>query len=216
MGISDKVTCLVTDGAANMGACAKEMGVRHAICVAHSLNLIVKKSLNANEELSEIRDKSRKIVGHFKSSTTAKERLSQVQVQMGRPVLKLIQEVETRWNSTFLMFQRLFDEREPVGAALAGLKTDISPLCSQHFNIIADSLKILAPFNEATIELSEEKRVSGSKVIPMLTMLHHALEDGEINVCTPEGMALVGCLKKTVYLAISECFIPQHYTGSKI
>lgn len=89
---------------------------------------------------------------------------------MGRPVLKLIQEVETRWNSTFNMLQRLFHERELVGAALAGLNTDIAPLSSRHLNIISDSLKVLALFNDATIVLSEEKRVSGSKVIPMLAM----------------------------------------------
>lgn len=71
-GITDKVTCLVTDGAANMAACAREMGVRHAVCVAHTLNLIVKKALDVNEPLSEIRTKSRRIVGYFKSSTTAK------------------------------------------------------------------------------------------------------------------------------------------------
>ena len=199
------------------------MGVGHAICVAHSLNLMVKKALNSNDELSEIRDNCRKIVGYFKSSTTAKvffphlclshtrvyvwinknnllclqERLSQVQMQMGRPVLKLIQEVETRWNSTFNMLQRLFQERETVGAALAGLNTAIAPLSSQHLNIISDSLKVPAPFNDATIEVSEGKRVSGSKVIPMLAMLHHALEEEELSVGTPEGKALVGCLKKT-------------------
>ncbi|KAJ4921768.1 hypothetical protein JOQ06_025936, partial [Pogonophryne albipinna] len=67
----------------------------------------------------------------------------EAQKQMNRPVLKLIQEVDTRWNSTYLMLQRLFKERQSVGAALATLKTD------------------------ATVELSEEKRVSGSKIIPM-------------------------------------------------
>lgn len=73
-GISEKVTCMVTDGAANMAACAREMGVRHAICVAHTLNLIVKKALYQNDAISDIRSKSRKIVGYFKSSTNAKVR----------------------------------------------------------------------------------------------------------------------------------------------
>ncbi|KAI9999491.1 hypothetical protein NQD34_018486 [Periophthalmus magnuspinnatus] len=133
-----------------------------------------------NDTLSEIRHKGRKIVGYFKSSTTAKERLSQVQSQMGWPTLKLLQEVETGWNSSDNMLQRLFQEREPVAAALVGLSTDISPLSSHQLHIISDSLKVLAPFNDATIELSEEKCVSGSKVIPMLTMLHTALEEEQM------------------------------------
>lgn len=52
--ISDKVTCLVTDGAANMGACARELRLKHAICVAHTLNLVVKKALDQTPELSDI------------------------------------------------------------------------------------------------------------------------------------------------------------------
>ena len=70
--ITEKVTCLVRDGAANMAACARELRLKHAICVAHTLNLVVKKALDQTSELSAIRAKSRKIVGYFRSSTTAK------------------------------------------------------------------------------------------------------------------------------------------------
>ncbi|XP_057693511.1 E3 SUMO-protein ligase ZBED1-like [Corythoichthys intestinalis] len=196
-GISDKVTCLMTDGAANMGACARELHMRHTICVSHTLNLLVKKALDQCPELFHIRANCRKIVGYFKSSTTAKERLTQMQVQMGLPVLKLLQEVETRWNSTYLMLQRIYTLREPVGAALAGLRTDLTPLSAEQYRIIADCLKVLEPFNYATIELSEEKKVSGSKVIPLLSMLHHSLEEEEIRqLQTPESTSMVEFLQR--------------------
>ncbi len=71
-GITNKVTCLVTDGAANMGACARELHLWHIICVAHMLNLMVKKALDQNPVVCEIRAKVRKMVGYFRSSTTAK------------------------------------------------------------------------------------------------------------------------------------------------
>ncbi len=71
-GITHKITGLVTDGAANMGACAKALNVRHSHCVAHCLNLCVKKALEQNPVLCDIQAQSRKIVGYFKSSTTAK------------------------------------------------------------------------------------------------------------------------------------------------
>ncbi|XP_030266357.1 uncharacterized protein LOC115577621 [Sparus aurata] len=157
--ITHKVTCLVTDGAANRGACAKELRLHHTIRVAHMLNLLIKKALGQNTVLSDIRVKARKMVGYFKSSTTAKERLTKVQEQMGRPSLKLIQEVETCWNTHAPAVHKL---REPVGAALAGLRMDIVPLTTEQHDIIAESLKVLSRFNDATVELSEEKRVSGS------------------------------------------------------
>ena len=100
-----------------------------------------------------------------------------VQEQLGRPQLKLIQEVETRWNSTYTMLQWLFEQREPVGASLASLTTDIPPLSSEEYRIISECLIVLGPFNNATTELSQEKRVSGSKVIPLLAMVDHCLSE---------------------------------------
>ena len=87
---------------------------------------------------------------------------------MGRPALKLVNEVPTRWNSTYEMLKRLHDEKEPVWVALGSLNTDITPLSADEFNIIGEAIAVLAPFHQATVELSEEKRVSGSKVIPMM------------------------------------------------
>ena len=116
---------------------------------------------------------------------------------MGLPALKLIQEVNTRWNSTYNMLQRLYNLREPVGATLAGLRTDIAALSSEQYVIISECLKVLSPFNAATIELSEEKRVSGSKVIPLLSMLHHALEEEERGgIQTPESTAMAENLRR--------------------
>lgn len=57
-------------------------------------NLNVRKSIDQTPGLEEIRAKTRKIVGHFCSITTAKEKLCQKKLQMGRPQLKLLQEVD--------------------------------------------------------------------------------------------------------------------------
>ncbi|XP_076137405.1 E3 SUMO-protein ligase ZBED1-like [Alosa pseudoharengus] len=174
-GIKDKVRCLVTDAAANMIACVRALNIRHAICIAHALNLIVKKSFDDVPGLNELRTKCRKLVTYFRTSTTGKERLAQVQVQMGRPALKMIIEVDTRWNSTYSMLERLYDLREPVGAALASLRTDVSPPTSLEYETMKDALDLLAPFHQATVELSAEKRVSASKVIPLMKMLNHTI-----------------------------------------
>jgi len=62
----------VTDGAANMVACGKTLKFRHAICIAHTLNLIVKKSLDMSPTICAIRTKARRVVGYFRSSTSEK------------------------------------------------------------------------------------------------------------------------------------------------
>ncbi|XDV31713.1 hypothetical protein PO909_002676 [Leuciscus waleckii] len=183
--ITDKVKCLVTDAAANMIACARILQVRHSVCIAHALNTMVKKSFDQVPALCDIRNKAKKVVTYFRSSTSAKEMLTQVQQDMNRPVLKLVNEVETRWNSTFHMLQRQHDERQTVGASLASLKTDIAPLHAQDYEAIQQILCVLAPFHLATVELSEEKRVSGSKVIPLLKMIHHSLQVEQLRLTMP-------------------------------
>ncbi|KAK7916289.1 hypothetical protein WMY93_012050 [Mugilogobius chulae] len=83
-------------------------------------------------------------------STTAKEKLAQVQQQMGSPVLKLINEVPTRWNSTYHMLARMSEQKDAVWVSLAALKTDVIPLTIEEFQIIEETVKVLAPFNQAT------------------------------------------------------------------
>lgn len=83
------------------------MNMRHLPCFAHTLNLIVKDSLAAVTELDDLRSKVRRVVGFFRSSCTAKEKLDNLQKDLKMPQL-LLQEVETRWNSTDLMLERLF------------------------------------------------------------------------------------------------------------
>ncbi|XP_040924228.2 E3 SUMO-protein ligase ZBED1-like isoform X1 [Betta splendens] len=196
--ITNKVKCFVTDAAPNMIASTRQLQIRHSICIAHSLNLLVRKSCDQVPTLTSIRHKARNIVTYFRSSTTAKEKLAQVQQQMGRPTLKLINEVPTRWNSTYEMLSRLHDEREPVWVSLASLNTVLTPLTADEYTIIGETLLVLAPFHQATVELSEERRVSGSKVIPMMKMLYFALERSALTLHTQAAIHLHEHLKHRV------------------
>ncbi|XP_028428641.1 zinc finger BED domain-containing protein 4-like [Perca flavescens] len=174
-GIQGKVRCLVTDGAANMLACGNILQLRHSICIAHAINLLVKKAIDQTPGLEEIRGKARKIAAYFRTSTVARERLLSIQQQMGIPVHKLVQEVETRWNSTYEMMARLYEQREPVSAAMVSLSTDLAALTPAEYHNIAECLGPLSPLKEAMVELSSEKTVSGSKIVPLVRMLRHAI-----------------------------------------
>ena len=71
-GIRHKVTCLLTDAASNMLACGRELHLKQAICIAHAINLMAKKSLDDTPGLEQLRTSARRIVTLFWSSTTAK------------------------------------------------------------------------------------------------------------------------------------------------
>ena len=95
------------------------------------------------------------------------------------------------------MLQRLVDQREPVGAALGRLLGGIPVLTSEEYNVTM-CLSILSPFHEATVELSEEKTVSGSKVIPLLKIIEKMLQEEAMRSTNPLARELEEHLIKLV------------------
>ena len=75
-------------------------------CAGHTLNLSVQHGL-AVPELSTTLARCRKIVEHLNRSRIHNEELKAKQKQLEIPQHNLIQEVVTRWNSTFDMISRL-------------------------------------------------------------------------------------------------------------
>lgn len=70
--ISSKVVAVVTDNAANIVAALRVLGWMHVPCYAHTLNLIVQSSMDADTVLSTVPKKCSDIVSYF---TAAVERL---------------------------------------------------------------------------------------------------------------------------------------------
>uniref|UniRef100_A0A183CCI8 Uncharacterized protein n=1 Tax=Globodera pallida TaxID=36090 RepID=A0A183CCI8_GLOPA len=64
--------------------------------------------------MKSILEKSRRTISHFNHSNLAKERLEDAQTQEDAPKHALIQDVPTRWNSSFLMGERLIEQRRAL------------------------------------------------------------------------------------------------------
>jgi 5-methylcytosine-specific restriction endonuclease McrBC GTP-binding regulatory subunit McrB len=77
----------------------------HHRCVAHTLNSSIKEALNGNAKIIDFEMK--KLVVQFKHDALATYKLPQSQEQMGLPLLKVKQAVDTRWTSVLLMIDRL-------------------------------------------------------------------------------------------------------------
>ena len=108
----DRIHVLLRDNAFNMkaGICMLESST--AFCFIHTLQLIFKDSLFLENNISVLIAKARQTVGHFNHFSTACEKLKNIQVTLGssdlmQKTLLLVQDVETRWNSTYLMLKRI-------------------------------------------------------------------------------------------------------------
>ncbi|XP_026993344.2 zinc finger BED domain-containing protein 4-like [Tachysurus fulvidraco] len=87
---------------------------------------------------------------------------------------RLVQSVETCWNSVFYMLDRLHEQHEAVTTVLCLLGR--SELCINvvELSLITQIVDALRPFEEVTREVSSEKYVSVSKVIPLVSLLQRA------------------------------------------
>ena len=86
---------------------------KHFPCFAHTLNLVVQKGI---QKLKTLQQKIKAIIEHFRRSTTAAEKFTSLQLQINpdKPALKLKNDVLTRWNSTYEMFERIANVQEPL------------------------------------------------------------------------------------------------------
>ena len=169
--IADKVVALVTDNAANVVAAARITGWKHIPCFAHTLNLIVQAAISADTVLADLKKKCKDIVTFFHHSAKASDKLREIQKQLGIHEGKLIQDVETRWNSTFYMFKRMLEQHHAVTTTLCLQGKNELCLSLADLEKIKAATKVLQPFETATTEMSAEKYVSISKIIPIARSL---------------------------------------------
>jgi hypothetical protein len=169
------IVALVHDNASNMTTAARELGWESLPCVAHTLQLAVNKGLNISQ-ISRQSAVCRKLVGHFKHSSLAMTALKEKQEQLNLEKHHLIQDVSTRWNSTYFMFERLLEQRWGIYAVLHDEKVSeakyrcLNPTETQ-WALLGDMAKVLKPLQIATTALCESEIVSVSLVYPIIHSL---------------------------------------------
>lgn len=107
-------------------------------------------------------------MGHYKHSSSAQKRLDEYQKKMGKDPLRLVQDVDTRWNSQYLMLSRLLDLKEAVSVELATSSSSIDGLCSAEWKEALEYLDALKPLYDATVITSADKYPSLSTQIPII------------------------------------------------
>ncbi|XP_049533618.1 E3 SUMO-protein ligase ZBED1 [Anopheles darlingi] len=161
-GITHNVVCIVTDKGANMERAVNLTDVSNLPCFAHTLNLIVQDALN--NSISRTVSVVKGIVKYYKKNPAALNKLKEYQDRLGFTQNKLILDVVTRWNSTYHMLERFYENKDPILATLPLLSCSLTQLDQKDWVIIKDSIDVLKFFDLVTLEISAEKTVTLSKI----------------------------------------------------
>ncbi|XP_059184868.1 zinc finger BED domain-containing protein 4-like [Centropristis striata] len=131
-----KIKAVVHDSGSNMVAAMRLLEEKHGWasirCAGHTLQLIVNTALKETT-ISRALGVARHLVEHFKRSELASTKLKMKQEQMNVKQHALIQDVSTRWNSTFHMIERLLEQRWPLTATLSD--PDVTPRGKHYFDL---------------------------------------------------------------------------------
>lgn len=202
--LHEKVVAATTDNGRNVvNAIVSHLQWQHVPCAAHTLQIAVRGGLQL-QPVVEVLQRCRKLVGHFRHSYVAQNLLEEKQERLELPKHKLVQEVATRWNSTYEMLKRVIEQQAAISAVLLGSKKvsdrDLM-LTSSELTRIECILKVLQPLSVVTTTLCEEKTPSASIVQPLIASLvkKHLL-------VTEIDPRIVSDLKATIVRVIEERF----------
>jgi len=161
--------CLVRDGASNMTLGSNLLGISSIHCFIHRLQLVIHDAILSQRAVNDMLAKIRRIVTHFNHSSLACTELKNLQKQDGSQPLLPVQDVSTRWNSTYLMCERACKLKRPLQLYLA--EHDVLPKVAANDWVLLERLLLIPkPFFELTKQLSAEN-ASVSRVIPDVEML---------------------------------------------
>ncbi|CAG9831131.1 unnamed protein product [Diabrotica balteata] len=179
--VKEKLSVIVTDGAANMGKAIELCfgRTRHLHCFAHQINLIAEKAIEDTPNLGELIKKMKTVVTWFKQSIIAADELRAAQ-KSNTVQYSLKQSVPTRWNSVYYMIKRFLELREYVNIIINNHTTAPLMLTARELSDLSKIKSLLEPLEAVTTEISGEHFPTGSTIIPIVYHLIKKTE--EINV----------------------------------
>ncbi|XP_051976953.1 zinc finger BED domain-containing protein 4-like [Xyrauchen texanus] len=189
----DNIKAVVHENGSNVVAALKLLAEKHKWVsvryTGHTLQLIVNNSLKETS-IGKALGAARSLVEHFRRSELANTKLKEKQQQMNTPEHKLIQDVTTRWNSTYFMVERLLEQRWPVTATLSD--PEVTPRGKHYFDLKPDQWSLLEeltqglqPFQCATEFLSGQEYTTLSCLPQLAKGLQRSVQQSLIFETTP-------------------------------
>ncbi|CAG8745416.1 7679_t:CDS:2, partial [Acaulospora morrowiae] len=235
--LDSKVFIIIMDGGSNMiKVChflTSKFGINRLPCAAHTLQFSVQAGI---KQLELIHTRLKSLQAFFRSPKQA-QRLREEQKKLTHEdqdinndptannsnqwnPLDILTDCKTRWNSTYLAWKRILkldDAIRSLAATLSlakdtqtrneGERLNRLRLNSEEFNFIENIIKLLAPFEAITRQISGAKYPTISLIYPYMRLLKQKFAPTD-NVTIEDYMDLIyellNRVRAAVYLSLDE------------
>ncbi|KAM4676054.1 zinc finger BED domain-containing protein 4 [Discoglossus pictus] len=143
-------------------------------CFGDTIDQIVNEAIKSQRMVQNLLSIARKICERVHRSAKAKEKLAELQNDYGLPQHQLIQDVPSKWNTSFHMLERLIEQKRAIDemSIECNFREQIS--CDQ-WEVMQSVCHALKPFEAAKREMSMHMATL-SQVIPMIHILNRKIE----------------------------------------
>lgn len=192
---------MVRDNASAMAKATELMKIASQPCFIHTLQLEVGDGLKEQRAVIDVLAVGRAMVGHFRYSSLAtsklerKNKVEQLGVKPGNE-LRVIQDVTTRWNSSFYMLERLLKLKSAL--TLYAVENDaLKVFTTNQWDLANKLVTTLLPFEEKTRQASMDNACIGV-IIPSVRSILSFLQKQDAGVSGLGSMrtAMAASLKR--------------------
>ena len=199
------LSAITTDNGSNIVLATSILEWPRLACFSHTLQLAVEAATSL-PQLSRALGRCRRLVGHFNHSYKSCYILKKKQVDLQHKNQSLIQDVQTRWNLTYYMAERIINQRQPLCATLLELRKGELMPTDDEFTTLESYCKVMKPLVDITEAIGAEKWVTISTVRPLLYKLLN-----NYFTSSPGDSVLEKAMKRAMKENLSE-----RYTGSAL
>ena len=151
----------------------RDAGIDSVGCMASTIQLVIHDGLLKHWAVDEVLSTARSIVGHFKHSLAASEKLIKMQRNLQLPIRHLVQDVPTRCSSSYLMLERLLEQQRAITLYMSE-NPSCKMLTLQQWSLAENLCLLLKPFETKARRLSSAIACA-SDIISTVTVLCHTI-----------------------------------------
>ncbi|RXN30201.1 zinc finger BED domain-containing 4 [Labeo rohita] len=143
-------------------------------CFVHSIDLIVNEAIKSQRMVQNLLSIARKICERVHRSAKAKEKLAELQKAYQLPENQLVQDVPSKWKTSYFMLQRLVEQKKAIDEM--SIECNFRELIScDQWEVMQSVCNALKPFEVACREMSNRTATLG-QVIPLIHILNRKID----------------------------------------